>query len=682
MWLRSLFFSLVLLLTLAPVRTAEACGPDFPHRLLADRVGSLSELPAGSFRREVGRLVPMPADPFNAMEEVEEPPDARKGGGEKETALYEAGAKAFKEGKWEAAHARFREVLALPAEERQHFSTFAAFMLGRNAGAGSEGDIKYGFELTRQLVRDGFDDPLGLAVASYGEQARRLLEQGDDAGAVQLYAEQAAHGSENARSSLYLVAHALAGDKARLHAALKEEVVQRLMAVYVWTRSREWYWEDSSQLTQVLEALAQATEKSPQVPGLSIADKLAAGAWRGGRFDLAERFASVEKTPLAAWVQAKLAMRRGDRVAAEKLLEEAASGIDEREDWMEEVVGELQLRPYCRVEGERGVLALARGDFNAAAERVLSSCSWPDVAYVAERVLTVEELQAFITRHPTAEEHTCKRELDSLWYDQDVSEAKTLPARLRLLLARRLMRAGRAPEALEYFKGTRFEEPARKYVDALAITQQNVSNVRKAEAFHEAAKLARTEGFSIMGTAVAPDWSWTGGMYDVTPYDEEPDRLSPGAEKAREPLGKVPLLGDPEKQRAASHAPPHDIRFHYRITASVLAQRGAELLPPRSQAYAMMLCQAARYAADDPERFQALYRMYVKNGTANIEEPWSFGQQCHPPAFERALSMKSAQSKRAPFRRRHLLMLVGGMLIPIAAGAAFYLRRKRPPSGA
>ncbi|AGC47357.1 hypothetical protein MYSTI_06084 [Myxococcus stipitatus DSM 14675] len=681
MWLRNLLCALVLLLTLVPPRTAEACGPDFPHRLLADRVGSLSELPAGSFRKEAGRLVPIPADPFRVVEEAEEPPDARKGGGEKETALYAAGAKAFKSGDAATARARFRELLALPAEERQHFSTFAAFMLGRNAGAGFEQDMTEGFELTRQLVRDGFDDPLGLAVASLGEQARRLLEKGDDAGAIQLYAEQAAHGSQNARSSLFLVAHALAGNKARLNTALKNDIAQRLMAVYVWTRSREWYWEDNSQLTQVLEALAQATESAPQVPGLSIADKLAAGAWRGGRFDLAERFASVEKTPLAAWVQAKLALRRGDTAAADKLLEEAAGGIDEQEDWMEEVVGELQLRPYCRVEGERGVLALARGDFDSASERVLSSCSWPDLAYVAERVLTVDELQRFVTQHPTADEHTCKRELESLWYDQDALETKTIPGRLRLVLARRLLRAGKSTEALEYFKGTRWEEPARKYADALATTQQDVSNVKKAEAFHEAAKLARREGLGILGTEVAPDWGWVDGMYDISVYDAEPERLSPGAEAARKPVGKTPLVGAQEQQRAASHAPPHANRYHYRLTASVLAQQGAELLPKHSQAYAMMLCQAARYAADDPKRFQELYRTYLKYGAANIEEPWSFGQECHAPAFERALSIKAPQSKRAPFRRRHLLMLVGGMLIPIAAGAAFYLRRKRQPSG-
>ncbi|AGC47358.1 hypothetical protein MYSTI_06085 [Myxococcus stipitatus DSM 14675] len=645
MWLRSLSSSLLFLLMLVPVRTADACGPDFPERMLADRVGALSVLPVGSFRREVRRLVPMPTSPFKVMEEDDEPPDARKGGGEKETALYEVGAKAFKKGDAVAARARFREVLALPAQERQRFSTFAAFMLGRNAGAGFEGDMKEGFELTRQLVREGFDDPLGLAVASYGEQARGLLEQGDDAGAIQLYAEQAAYGSEAARSSLFLVARALTRDETRLRAALKAEVVQRLMAVYVWTRVEDWIWEERrNPLMQVLEALAQATKASPRMPGPSIADKLAAGAWHAGRFDLAERFASVEKTPLAAWVQARLALRRGDTAAADKLLETAASQLDEKEEWMDWVWGEPQLRPYCRVQGERGVLALARGDFASATERALASCSWPDIAYLAERVLTVAELQRLVTRHPTTEEDTCKRELKSLWDDDDAKGA-TIPERLRLVLARRLLRAGKSTEALEYFKGTRWEKPAREYAAALATTQQDVSNVKKAEAFHEAAKLARTEGLGILGTEVAPDWGWVGGTYDMDRFGGVLNIPRPEEEKARKSVGKVPLMGALEKQRSASHAPPHPYRFHYRITASVLAQRGAELLPPRSQASAMMLCQAASYGAADQKRFEKLYWLYLRSGAAHGEGPESFGQNCQPPDFERAQPMKAPERK-------------------------------------
>ncbi|MFP2934048.1 DUF3142 domain-containing protein, partial [Pyxidicoccus sp. 3LG] len=457
---RSLFASLVVLMLYAPVRDAHACGASFPSELLSDRAGTLADLPDGAFSLEVSRLLPEPADSFQVMEHYEEPPEARTGGGARETALYNAGAKAWHAGDWETARARFLQVLELPPEERRRFSTFAAFMLARGSGAGLQHEARPRFAEVRELARQGFDDPLGLAVASLGEEARLLLEQGDDAGAIRLYAEQAAHGSGGATTSLLLVARAVGRDEARLREALKDPLAQRLMATFVWTRGQEWQWGDEPKpggLTRILDALAA-------VPGLAGADRLAAGAWRVGRFDLAERFAGQENTPLASWVKAKLALRRGDLTSAEQHLAEAARGWPETEDWTGDSE-ESPRRPRTRTEGERGLLALLRGDFVQSAERMVASCTWPDLAYVAERVLTVDELQRLIAAWPPGTEERCAPEVANLW-DDDAREGKnSLDGRLRLLLARRLLRAGEDARALEYFRGTPHEEPARRYVE-------------------------------------------------------------------------------------------------------------------------------------------------------------------------------------------------------------------------
>ena len=668
MWLRSLLASLLVLILLTPVRDADACGPDFPHRLLVDRAGTLGELPDGAFSLEATRLVPKPVESFRVLEDQDEPVDARTGGGARETSLYEAGARAFTSGDAVAARARFLEVLALPASERRHYSTFAAFMLGRNAGVGFEQDAKQGFELTRQLAREGFDDPLGLAVASFGEQARGLLRAGDDAGAIGLYAEQAAHGSGDAVTSLLLVARAVSRDATRLQAALKDPVAQRLMAAFVWTRGQEAYWsEDPSAggITVTLEALAS-------VQDLAGADRLAAGAWRAGRFDLAERFAEREQTPLAAWVKGKLALRRGDPASAELHLAEAARGLPDSEDWVGE--GMVPRRPLCRVEGERGVLALARGDFPQAAERMLASCSWPDLAYVAERVLSVDELQRFVAAHPSSGDERCKPEVGQLWYDDDVGEGADLSLRLRLLLARRLLRSGRHTEALEHFRGTPWEGHARKYTEALQRSAQAPDAVTQAEALYAAALLARRLGLELMGTEVAPDWGWVDGNYDLSDYDSQ-EESSPREEPFREFMSRLPLLGTLEQQRAESHAPPHPWRFHYRSTAADLAQRGASLLPPRSQAYAMMLCHAARFASrTEPDRRHRLWQTYLKTG-ARIDEPWwSFGESCLEPDFER---VRAQQEQSNLGKRRRLMLLGGALFIPLMLGAAFYMRHRR-----
>ena len=674
---RSLFAALVTLMLLAPVRDARACGPDFPPELLTDRAGTLAELPDGAFALEVSRLLPKPEDAFQVVE-GSEPEDARTGGGARETALYAEGAKAHHEGDWEKAHARFREVLALPPEERRRFSTFAAYMLARTSGAGHEHEARPYFAQVRELVRQGFDDPLGLAVASLGEEARLLLAQDDDAGAIRLYAEQAAHGSESAVNSLLMVARALSRDEARLRAALKDPLAQRLMTTFVWTRSQEWRWVDESEsggLRRLLDTLAS-------VPGLAGADRLAAGAWRVGRFDLAERFAGHENTPLAAWVKAKLALRRGDRTAAERYLAESAAGWPETENWTT-AYWSIVHRPRTRAEGERALIALMQGDFVRSAERMVASCSWPDIAYVAERVLTVEELKRLVATQPPSYQEQCQPELEHVW-DEDARDGRnSVVERLRLLLGRRLLRMGSGVEALEYFRGTPWAQPARQYVDARERAREADDAVDQARALYDAALLARRAGMEILGTEATPDWAQTDGNYDLNDY-AEPRELPPDQEAVRQELAKLPLVSAAEQQRLAAHAPPNPTRFHYRVTAADLAEQAAALVPPRSQAYAALLCHAARFTAHrDEERTQRLWRTYVKNG-ALLTAEWdrmAFGQECPEPDFERA---RAQQPKLAlpwkGMRRRTLAALGGGLLLPMALGATLFLRRKRKPA--
>ncbi|NMO14181.1 hypothetical protein HPC49_19330 [Pyxidicoccus fallax] len=685
---RSLFASLVVLMLLAPAREADACGPDFPPELLTDRAYTLAELPEGLFLHEVSRLVPKPADPFQVVD-FGEPEGARTGGGARETALYTEGAKAWHAGDWPRARARFEDVLALPPEERRRFSTFAAYMLGRTPESGPESTARARFAEVRELVRQGFDDPLGLAVASLGEEARLLLEAGDDIGAIRLYAEQAAHGSWTGTSSLLFVARALSRDEARLREALKDPLAQRLMATFAWTRGQEWLWTEDGGLRPLLDALAS-------VRGLAGADRLAAAAWRVGRFDLAERFAGQEPTPLDAWVRAKLALRRGDRLAAEQLLAEAARGMSETEDWQHDSERGAR-RPRTRAEGERALLLLMRGDFMGSAQKMMDSCSWPDIAYVAERVLTVDELKRFVHAQGPEADARCLPELGSpddadTGHDASIIAIpfptsnpvpahgpNSLTGRLRLLLGRRLLRTGAGAEALEYFRGTSWEQPARQYVDARERARTADDAMDRAQALYDASLLARKAGMEILGTEAAPDWAQVDGMYDMSDY-AGPYELPPEQDAVRKKMAELPLTSPEEQQRLTAHAPPHPLRYHYRSTAADLAEQAAALVPPRSQAYAALLCHAARFTAySEPERSQRLWSTYVKNGALLAGEGMVFGQQCPEPDFERARAQQPKLSLPwKGLRRRTLAALGGGLLLPVALGAALLLRRKRP----
>lgn len=636
-----------LLGTLLLPRSADACGPDFPPDYLSSRAATLTGLPDGSFLLEASRLLPPPAEKFEAVE-GEEPPDARKDGEERETELYTAGASAFREGRLDEARARFEEVLALPEKQRIHFSTFAAYMLGRMASDPEEAARRY--LQVRELAKKGLDDPLGLAVASLGQEGRLALDRGDDVAAVTLYAQQAAFGSHGGAASLLFVAREVVADDARAQRLAADKLGQRLLATYVWTRSNELAEPDAW-----LDTLSK-------VPDLAGADRLAAAAWRQGQFELAERFAGMEKTPLAFWVQAKLALRKGDRVEADRLLEQAAAGYPHGEEWGGEY-GPSH-RPHDQIEGERAALALAKGDFPAAFERALASCAWDDIAYVAERLLTLDELKARV--------------------DRGVKIPCVSAPSLRALLGRRLLRSGRDAESLAYFDDAPTAATAKALVEARAKTAAAKDALDRAEALWALARLTRVDGMETLGTEGAPDWAMHDGSFALETLPQCPGALRPDE---RLPF---PAMLPAECERLTANNPGYEVRFHYRSTAADLAERAAELVPPRSQAYAALLCTAAQWASSSqPERVQHLWQTYVRRGSCLVEG-MTFPNRCPEPNFERLRNPPKkpliAKPSWKKLRKRTLAAYAGGGVFLVGASitSLVFLRRRRasPPPAA
>ena len=151
---------------LLPLGAAQACGPDFPYRLLSDRAGALSEMPEGNFAFEVTRLgqdIPglgqageatlepywdddnqryidsrevveqkqLGAEQFALVSRLRSLTDARQAEAEgaalpPELRLYVAGAVAFSEYDMALASDYFKRVLALPAAERARLSSWSA----------------------------------------------------------------------------------------------------------------------------------------------------------------------------------------------------------------------------------------------------------------------------------------------------------------------------------------------------------------------------------------------------------------------------------------------------------------------------------------------------------------------------------------------------------------------------
>ena len=95
------------------------------------------------------------------------------------------------------------------------------------------------------------------------------------------------------------------------------------------------------------------------------------------------------------------------------------------------------MTPVCRIHAEQAILALNRDDYLQAMWLMYQAKEnyWPDVAHIAERVLTVNELIAFVDKYVPAPSPS------DLNMPKNAGR-ESADARLRNLLARRLMRTG------------------------------------------------------------------------------------------------------------------------------------------------------------------------------------------------------------------------------------------------
>ena len=160
---------------------------------------------------------------------------------------------------------------------------------------------------------------------------------------------------------------------------------------------------------------------------------------------------------------------------------------------------------------------------------------------------------------------------------------------------------------------------------------------------------------------------------------------------------KGPEVTDGERQRFKDSVAQPDYRLHYRYLAADRAAAAADLLPPRSQAFAATLCQATHWmlegppdynqAADGEEgkapnerqrRARQYYDRYVKQGPY-VEWADDFGWSCEEPDFDRARTLKRAQQVAAVKHviRRWLPLEIGVALVALGGLAWLLVRRRR-----
>jgi hypothetical protein len=548
----------------------------------------------------------------------------------REFADYFAGAIVWHtNGGWQASEL-WQRVLELPASERHFKSTWAAFMLGEyNASLTNKYNddeaVKY-YEQVTALAKNGFADSAGLAVFSLGEEARIWLDRKNYERAIELYLEQFAAGDGSALNSLRFAAARVVVESNSTPMELKALALnprtRPIVTAYLISRHP---YNDRSEGTNDPDAKSffdrtdnwLAAVDAAGVPDVESAEQLALAAYQAGNMAAAQKWVTHARgSAVAQWLQAKLFLRAGKIDEAAKLLAKVSRkfprelpGTNAPLNFVQSLFVESD--PYSQEStaiglqslGELGVLHLVRREYAEALDALVRSGYWMDAAYVAESVLTTEELKKYVDRNwPPVSPSRQARETRTVDGDWVISSPRQ---QIRYLLARRIARETLSPEAVAYYP-TNYTDTYTTFLDELHTGRdESLLPDLRAKNLFAAAVLARMDGMELFGTELEPDWAIYGGDFE---YGYNWQTRSTNSLTAT-----VNLATEDEIQRASSRPTDPDRRFHYRWQAAALAWAAAQLMPNNTDETARVLCAAGAWLKDrDPAGADKFYKALVR----------------------------------------------------------------------
>jgi tetratricopeptide (TPR) repeat protein len=522
---------------------------------------------------------------------------------------YLRGLIASRNGDAGAARAAWKGLLARPAGDRHFRSTWAAFMLGKSQLTDNPDLARKWFAETRQLAGAGFADSLGLAESSLGWEAKAGLSTGNFSAAMKLYLQQMSAGDATASMSLRDSARsAFAAGPAALRALAGDAMGQRVITAYILADAGP--FAELSDREKSLVPTWLAAVESAGVKNVAGADRLAWAAYRMGDFDAAGRWASraPADSAVAQWVRSKLLLRDGKIDEAAAVLGKIAKAFPQADpfpksvpDDMPEDLGDDR---YVVDEGNDGpnvippivgdlaVLQLSRRQYVDSLDLLLRADFWMDAAYIAERVLTPDELKEYVDRRfPLKADRVAA-----------TNRQPDVPYSICYLLARRLTRLGRWKEARGYYPAD-MQPVLDQYVAAIrAGHDKKRSDAERAESFMTAARIARKQGMELLGTELGPDYFCYAGNFTNAPdvFDKR------GAHN------RLAKPSDNELARVAASAPGDTRRFHYRYIAADYAWAAAQLMPDNNEQTAEVLYEAGCWLKDrDPKSALRFYNALI-----------------------------------------------------------------------
>ena len=625
---------------------------------------------------------------------------------------YVEGARLYAIGQKDPARNLWKGILAKPAAEKKLRSVWAAWMLAKTSA-----DLKEclsWYERVETEAKEGGTDVLRLSPAA---KAWRAPSNEDPIAAMHDFYDAFVSGKASVAVDLRRLAEELLGDAdpTQLAAAAADPLVRRLINLHLHASFDDTRralidagvdpfapHEDDAEVWKP-DAWLAALEAHAPLP-MEDGARIAWALYASGHFEEARHWLdlSVQDDPLSCWLQAKFDLRSGNLDAANQHLAEAIRIFSAGDQWHPRQPGFATEDPDKQTSIERetpgklladaGIVALAREDYSQALESLRSGGFEEDAAYLAERVLSTEELIQHVRNHapqwqsptpaadrPIAAEEGAEVEAETApefhavdpaeWLESGESywsEQITPDNRLRWQLARRLAREDRLREAREFMPpGLLSIWDRYLQLDIAWHDEQQPAEARAAIGW-QLARIHRHWGAELFSTDTAPDGGIHGWDFEATDlahirsfadgwaldWEQESSPYSPSEFPQDQ---AIPIISRDELRRVEKHPLPNTNRFHYRYVAAQLAWEAASLLPDNHPQLALLYNTAGQWlAARDPQAADRFYQAMVKRcketdqGKAADTKRW-FLQELEPlnelPGFPEALRLKKPSNE-------------------------------------
>ena len=528
-------------------------------------------------------------------------------------------------------------LLSLPQHQRRFRTTWVHYMAAiLHAKAGRFAESHQSYQALRNAVTAGFHDTCGLAYASF---RREYLDGKDDlvhqlaaAPAAILFYSQYTNAPEFRRLTLDLQA------TCRKKKLLPDPVLKQIAAdpvareVFIAFCADRFY-VDNATTDRFLNFL-------PPQP-LKGAERVAFIAYTRNDVVRTRQWLAFtsDDSLIGLWLQAELHRRTGQYARAadayrawlrryEELTRNAkpvptAPDLASRRRWRPSFVPDtIAAVPFFddeqfyigrafnqEIHARLGTTLVHKRDFLQALDGFIRASAWIDAAYVAETLVSLDELRKYVDAASTPEiVRLCANLVTpsgywspcddpyAAFYDADLENAKKLTLAhtdstdrqrvfLRYLLGRRLVREGHASQAAPYLPAQFQTDAKRLAVDLATSKNEHLPADTRAVACYNAARILRWRGMELTGTELLPDTRFENGCYffGVNPNPIFRGILPVQTFINRSAGGVPPVLTFTQIRQA-----PPIIRFHYRLRAADLMLQAAALTTsPKLKAMAL-----------------------------------------------------------------------------------------------